>query len=415
MISTGLGLEQTQRFDQLWGRGPSPRYRHLHLRFAPLFRDILAGSLSAELERRLPFDAIRDLKKGRFTAMRLGSADGGADASIVEFFALITDLAAADSNVAQALRAHFGFVEHVLAEPGGPYRHRWLSRIARGDVAGAAAAEVGEATRERFDTSLSLQDQQWVVNGRKYFTTGSLYADWLTVTATTTDGQTAKCLASRHDPGLEIVDDWDGIGQRLTASGTAHFDNVRVDAGDIRFGNVAFPYSQAFFQLYHLATVAGIARAAARSISDMVGHRKRSFSHGNDDLPSRDPQILEIVGRVCSAAYVAGAVVASAARALQHAAEAGDDERDALVTCAELEVWQAQDQVFPLVLEATSLMFDALSGSATRRLSGLDRYWRNVRTIAGHNPRVYRTRIVGDFAVNGTPLPGQWRVGTTDA
>ena len=42
---------------------------------------------------------------------------------------------------------------------------------------------------------------------------------------------------------------------------------------------------------------------------------------------------------------------------------------------------------------------------------GLDRYWRNARTISSHNPRVYRDRIVGDFAVNGTTPPPQYRVG----
>jgi alkylation response protein AidB-like acyl-CoA dehydrogenase len=188
-----------------------------------------------------------------------------------------------------------------------------------------------------------------------------------------------------------------------------------VEEEDILYGNTAFPYSQAFFQLYHLATVAGIARAASQQISKLVGRRKRSFTHGNGDLPSDDPQILEIVGRVCSAAYVAGAVVASAARTLQSAADCDEGERETLVVRAELEVWQAQDRIFPMLLEAAGLMFDALSGSATLRTNGLDRHWRNIRTIASHNPRVYRTRIVGDFAVNGTRPPGQWRVGVADA
>ncbi len=407
--------ERARHLDQLWGSAPSKRYSELRQRFTPIFETIREGALSAELERQLPFDAIRDLKRAGFTAIRVACATGGSGASLVELLALVVDLAAADSNVAQALRAHFGFVEHLLAEDDGPYRARWLERVVQGDIAGAAAAEVGGASRDRFGTRLSLRDTQWSLHGTKYFTTGSLYADWLTVTATTEDGQTAKCLASRHDPGLEIVDDWDGMGQRLTASGTAHFDNVRVEKEDILFGNTAFPYSQAFFQLYHLATVVGIARAASQEISELVGRRRRSFTHGNGDLPSGDPQILEIVGRVCSAAYVAGAVVASATRTLQSAADCDEDEREALVARAELEVWQAQDQIFPMLLEATSLMFDALSGSATLRTNGLDRYWRNIRTIAGHNPRVYRTRIVGDFAVNGTRPPGQWRVGVADA
>lgn len=35
----------------------------------------------------------------------------------------------------------------------------------------------------------------------------------------------------RGTPGLRIVDDWSGFGQRTTASGTVLLDNVPVDAG----------------------------------------------------------------------------------------------------------------------------------------------------------------------------------------
>jgi len=61
--------------------------------------------------------------------------------------------------------------------------------------------------------------------------------------------------------------------------------------------------------------------------------------------------------------------------------------------------------VTSLILDASTVLFDALGASAARRGHGLDRHWRNARTIASHNPRIYHDRIVGDFAVNGT-IPG---------
>ena len=64
-----------------------------------------------------------------------------------------------------------------------------------------------------------------------------------------------------------------------------------------------------------------------------------------------------------------------------------------------------------LVLQAATIAFDALGASAVKRDAGLDRHWRNARTLASHNPRIYKDRIVGDYAVNGTPPPAQWRVG----
>lgn len=396
----------------LWGDDAQPAFQVAQERFAPILDSIRQAAVQAETERKLPFEAITLLKNAGFTAIRIPVRFGGLGLSLVDLFEFVIDLAAADSNIAQALRAHFGLVEHLLCVPEGDYATRWFTRLGRGEIAGAAAAEAPHASRDRFETSLTEHDGLWRINGTKFFTTGSLYADWLTVTATTADGRTAKCIASRHDPGLEIVDDWDGIGQRLTASGTAHFTNVKAQDNEYHFGNTEFPYSQAFFQLYHLATAAGIAQAAARSVADAVRQRKRGFTHGNSETPATDPQILEIVGKVSSAAFAATAIVRQAARALQAAYESGEPERGPAVIRAELEVWQAQEIIFPLTLEATTLLFDTLGGTATLRRTALDRFWRNIRTIACHNPRVYRTRVVGDYAVNGTLPPEQWRVGT---
>jgi hypothetical protein len=46
-----------------------------------------------------------------------------------------------------------------------------------------------------------------------------------------------------------------------------------------------------------------------------------------------------------------------------------------------------------------------------RRNAARDRYWRNARTLASHNPRICKDPIVGDYAVNGTNPPYQWRIG----
>lgn len=116
-----------------------------------------------------------------------------------------------------------------------------------------------------------------------------------------------------------------------------------------------------------------------------------------------------------AAAYSAGAIALHAAGSLQctfDARFAGDDAaEEAANAIAELETAQAQSVVTRLVLDASTLLFDALGASATRKPLGLDRHWRNARTLSSHNPRIYKDRIIGDFAVNGTLPPYQWRIG----
>lgn len=175
-----------------------------------------------------------------------------------------------------------------------------------------------------------------------------------------------------------------------------------------------FRYSVAFFQLVHLSTLAGIGRAAADDAARLVSERKRIFSHGNAPRAGDDPQILQIVGRVRGAAYAAGAIALKAAESVQRAYDArhdGDAAWAAAVAIADLEINQSVTAITSLILDATTVLFDALGASSARRDLALDRYWRNARTIATHNPRVYRDRIVGDYAVNGTVPPGQYRVG----
>jgi alkylation response protein AidB-like acyl-CoA dehydrogenase len=47
-------------------------------------------------------------------------------------------------------------------------------------------------------------------------------------------------------------------------------------------------------------------------------------------------------------------------------------------------------------------MFEVGGASAVTERFRLDRHWRNARTLASHNPVIYRDRIVGDHVLNGT-------------
>nr|WP_255654246.1 hypothetical protein [Cohnella sp. REN36] len=170
--------------------------------------------------------------------------------------------------------------------------------------------------------------------------------------------------------------------------------------------------------MIHLATLTGIARAAAADVTRAVADRKRNYSHAAAARAGDDPQVLQVVGRVRSQAYAAGAVVRQAAESVQRACDAQSAEdselADRAAVAAEIEVAQAQTVVARLTLDAVAAIFDALGASATAKSKGLDRYWRNARTIASHNPLIYKERVVGDFAVNGTRPPFGWQTGQTN-
>lgn len=105
-------------------------------------------------------------------------------------------------------------------------------------------------------------------------------------------------------------------------------------------------------------------------------------------------------------AFAADAALARSSRTLDDVAvvraEGRDERVDRLVLDAEVAVTQAQLVIIAAALDATTEVFDALGASGVSEEFGLDCHWRNARTLASHNPRVYKARILGDWVVNGT-------------
>jgi alkylation response protein AidB-like acyl-CoA dehydrogenase len=393
-----------------------PTTQELKARFQPIFDRIAEGALQRERERILPHDAIAWLKEARFGALRVPIEFGGYGASLPQTFDLLIDLATADSNVAQALRSHLALVEDRLVAPRAE-GEIWLRRFGAGEIAGNGWTEIGEVKWGETITKVTPDGEKFRVDGEKYYSTGTLFAEWIDTYATRSDtGQPVIAIVSTQQPGVERQDDWNGFGQKLTGTGTTRFDNARLEPeGLVPFEN-RFRYQTAFYQLVLDAVLTGAAFAAIRDVSAVLRGRKRAFSNGAGTLPRHDSQVLQVLGRSRAFAYAARAATLEAARAAQTAYETsqGSDKRadDAANIEAELQSAAAQIAAAELALRVTSDVFGALSASATSETLALDRHWRNARTAANHNPIINKERILGDHLVNGTEPPYVWQIGT---
>ncbi|TWX36240.1 monooxygenase [Frigoribacterium sp. ACAM 257] len=389
----------------------------LSARFRPLFDRIAAGAAERDREHRLPVAEIRELADAGFGALRVPVEFGGSGATLPQLFELLTELAAADSNIPQALRGHFALVEDRLVARSGP-RDVWLERFGRGEIAGNSWTEVGTVQVGDVMTKVSPDpDGGFRITGQKYYSTGSIFADWIDTYAERTDtGDRVIAIVDAHQEGVAHTDDWDGFGQRTTGSGTSTFRDARVGADDVVLFDQRFKYQTAFYQAVLLSVLAGSVVAAERDIAFEVRNRTRVFSHGNADTFAADPQILQVVGEVSAAGFAARAIVDRAAQSLQGAYEGAfldevEDERRN--DRAELATAQAQVALTSLATQATSHLFDALAASGVSTTRNLDRHWRNARTAGSHNPWVFKARIVGDHAVNGAQPPRVWAIGAT--
>ncbi|GAA3672739.1 acyl-CoA dehydrogenase family protein [Arthrobacter ginkgonis] len=392
------------------------RYARLAARFRPVFGRIAEGAFEREAKRILPFEQVAWLKEAGFTALRVPAEHGGEAVSHEHLFRLLVELAEADSNVSHLLRSHFSFVETIALQPRD-FRDRWFPRVLGGEIFGNAATERSGNALGTTRTKLSLEGGRWLLKGEKFYTTGSIFADWVVVMASTEGVEGRQyALVPVEDPAVTIVDDWDGFGQPLTGTGTAVFDDVVVDAADIIQRKVSSTLEPAFFQLALLSVLAGIGRAALHDASTLVRDRTRTFNTGSGALFRDDPLIQERVGQIAAGVYAAEAIVVAAARDLDAAVDPdlGLDATAAFLR-AELGVQSAHVTVPQLVLDAAGALFDVTGASSTSRGKALDRHWRNARTVATHNPVVFKARAVGDYHVNGTIPQGLNSIGDAPA
>ncbi|MBK4998151.1 acyl-CoA dehydrogenase family protein [Pseudomonas sp. S31] len=390
----------------------------LQQRFTEVFSRIAESAVAREQQRELAFDAVQWLRDARFGALRVPQAQGGLGASLPQLFRLLIELGEADSNLPQIVRAHFGFVEGRLSSLDQASQDYWLPKVAAGQLWGAAMAERTDTTRN----SVSLVAQApgepeagWLLNGEKFYCTGTLYADWIAAVALDGDDFVSVSVPTDAD-GVSVIDDWDGFGQRLTGSGTTRFAGVKVPQQHIvrRFKKDELrgeSYLSAFYQLFHLATLAGIAQAVLRDATDFVKGRTRAFGIPGQSSPKDDPLVQRVVGRLSSLAYAARAQVLAVAHVLQevHDAEQGGYAVEQHYTEAEIRAYQAQQIVLEQVLEATTLLFEVGGASATSETRRFDRHWRNARTLASHNPAIYRERALGNFYLNDITPNAAWR------
>jgi alkylation response protein AidB-like acyl-CoA dehydrogenase len=377
----------------------------LNQRFAPVFERIAAGALEREAERRLPFPEVEWLRAAGFGRIRVPAEDGGLGATLPQFFRQLVALGRADSNLPQLLRGHIGFVESRLGHADPDVRKRWLRRVVDGALVGNAQSEDGSPSFWQNATTVRRDGHGWRLDGRKFYSTGSLFADWILTTATIDSApdlpqHSATVLVPTDAPGVRRIDDWDGFGQRLTGSGTTIFDAVPIADEDVEpyENGTSGPSRQlAVYQLVHLATLAGIGQAAVAEAVAFVNQRTRNLANPTQPSPRLDPQVQQVIGRLESKSFAATATALAAADVVERAVS----------DAADAAVFAAQTAVIELVLGLTTELFEVGGASAVTDRFQLDRHWRNARTLASHNPAITRQTILGDHLLNGTS-PSTW-------
>jgi alkylation response protein AidB-like acyl-CoA dehydrogenase len=273
---------------------------------------IAAGASARDADRVHPHEALALLRQARFGALHLPVGAGGGGGTLRDVIEEAIYLAEADTNVAHIYRNHFTFVERFLVGSTDPRREAWRQVVLDGGIAGLATTELDRPQTGGtypLKTTLTPDGDGFRLRGTKYYSTGSLYADFVLVRATAADGLGVTVVVPAARAGVELIDDWDGIGQRVTGAGTTNFHDVRIEAREVTVDReqpgYLLPYISTIAQLFVTAVNAGIVRAALRDAKALLLGRGRNFYYAPSATASEDPILQQAVGRISADAFAA--------------------------------------------------------------------------------------------------------------
>lgn len=371
-----------------------------------------ATAAHRDADRVLPAAELDELSASGLLAITVPREFGGAGLGPVAVAEVTRLLATADPSIAQIPQSHFAYV-NALRENGTPAQQRFLfAEVLAGKRFGNAQSEVGTQHVRDIRTTLHPDgDGRWRLRGEKGYSTGALFAHWIPVLAhLDIDGPLHVAWVPRDADGVTVVDDWAGMGQRTTASGTVHLDDVAVSDALITPFHLTFERPQvygAWAQLVHSAIDAGIARGALTEAATFVREKSRPYPDAGVQRAADDPLIVHRFGTFEVGVRAAEALLAEAARAVEAA------ELDLTATsagAASLAVAAARASSTAAAVEVSNGLFEVAGTRSALDGLNLHRHWRNARTHTLHDPAAWKVQHLGRYAVDGTLPPNHGQI-----
>lgn len=371
---------------------------------AKLATEFAVSASDRDRDRRLPAAELDELSESGLLAISVPERFGGADLPIGTIAEVIRLLAAADASISQIPHSHFVFLDALRRQGTEAQQSLIFTQILAGERLANAQSERGGKTITDDSTTLSRDAAgAFELNGTKYYSTGALYAGLLAVRAVHGDRKVLVYLP-RNTSGITVTDDWDGLGQRTTASGTVELDHVPVTDDQVIDFTSLFDEPSTFgarAQILHAAIDAGIARGALDAAIPIV-RTARPWFEADVDRAADDPLLIQQAGELEVQVRAAEALLREAAVAIEAA-----DRNTTVESAAKASIATAAAKVAAsrTSVEVSAALFE-LGGtrSAAAKLN-LSRFWRDARTHTLHDPERWKIQHIGRWVLNQTPPP----------
>ncbi|MBG1270553.1 SfnB family sulfur acquisition oxidoreductase [Nostoc sp. WHI] len=370
-----------------------------------LAAEFVKGDSERDREGKIPVDEVNKYSQSGLWGITVPKEYGGAFVSNVTLAEVTKIISEADSSLGQIPQNHWYILESLRLDGTEEQKRFFFDLVLQGKRFGNAFSEIGTKSVNDVQTRLEKSGDGYVLNGRKFYSSGALVADWIPVIARNDDDKTVIALVERGTPGLNVIDDWSSFGQRTTASGTTIIENVEVSADHVIPHFLAFerPTTQGpIAQIIQAAVDVGIAKAALRDTIHYVHNYARPWIDVELEHGYEDPLTIYNVGNIVIQVHAAEALLRRSGEYIDRAIA---DPTDRSVAEASIAVAEAKALAAEAAILTTNKLFELAGTKSTLRQYNLDRHWRNARTHTLHDPVRWKYYAVGNFYLNGVNPP----------
>lgn len=195
------------------------------------------GAVQADEHNQLNVELIQALKDAGYHTFSVPQEYGGKSISLTDFLLCQERIAQVDAPTAIAIGWHhismFNLAQSRTWDEA-VFADLCRDVVENGALINRADSEAATGSPSRGgkpQTKATSSGDQYILNGRKSFTTMSPMLDYFLISATLEpDGNVADFLIPRHVEGVSIDPVWDMVGMRGTASHNLVLENVILPA-----------------------------------------------------------------------------------------------------------------------------------------------------------------------------------------
>ncbi|HWC97861.1 MAG TPA: acyl-CoA dehydrogenase family protein [Candidatus Sulfopaludibacter sp.] len=182
-----------------------------------------------------PLEVVRKLGQLGYMGAIFPEELGGGGLGYIEYSIIIEELSRVDGSVGIIVAAHTSLCSnHIYKSGTEEQRQRYLPKLTTGEWIGCWSLTEPEAGSDAAGTRTKAvrEDDSWVLNGAKTFTTNAHYAD-VCVAMAVTDRAAAQhgisaFIVEKGTPGFRCGKKENKLGLRASATGEVIFDGCKL-------------------------------------------------------------------------------------------------------------------------------------------------------------------------------------------